>query len=134
MVSFPKLTALLSVAAACQSSAFTAPQNNNDIKLRIPSSQLDLFGNAFANDDSLGKRENAGLKKGPKVAQITVNGKPVKAVAGQKVSQVLASARVKMTYSCRKGNCGTCEFLMNGRIEKACGAKIPQGKTAITTY
>jgi len=63
MVSFPKLTALLSVAAACQSSAFTAPQNNNDIKLRIPSSQLDLFGNAFANDDSLGKRENAGLKK-----------------------------------------------------------------------
>eukprot|EP00578_Thalassiosira_sp_NH16_P017944 CAMPEP_0181104862 /NCGR_PEP_ID=MMETSP1071-20121207/15660_1 /TAXON_ID=35127 /ORGANISM="Thalassiosira sp., Strain NH16" /LENGTH=145 /DNA_ID=CAMNT_0023188101 /DNA_START=78 /DNA_END=515 /DNA_ORIENTATION=- len=96
--------------------------------------QLEIFGNAFANDDSLGKRDNPGLKKGPNVNEITVNGKPVKAVAGQKVSQVLAAARVKMTYSCRKGNCGTCEMLMNGRVEKACNAKIPKGKCAINTY
>ena len=27
------------------------------------STQIDFFGKAFANDDSLGKRENAGLKK-----------------------------------------------------------------------
>ena len=41
---------------------------------------------------------NIKKKKGPNVNEITVNGKPVKAVAGQKVSQVLAAARVKMTY------------------------------------
>ena len=101
---------------------------------RISSTQLDIFGNAFKNDDSLGKPQNAGLTNGPKINEVTINGKPVKAVAGQKVSKVLASARVKMTYSCQKGNCGTCEMLMNGRVEKACLAKIPQGKCNIQTY
>ncbi|KAL3780405.1 hypothetical protein HJC23_004342 [Cyclotella cryptica] len=100
---------------------------------RVLSTQIHIFGNAFANDDSLGKAENPGLKKGPKVSEVTINGKPVKAVAGQKVSQVLAAARVKVTYSCRKGDCGTCEFFMNGRVEKACTAKIPQGKCVIQT-
>ena len=32
------------------------------------------------------------------MAETTVNGKAVKAVAGQKVSQVLAASRVNMTY------------------------------------
>jgi succinate dehydrogenase/fumarate reductase-like Fe-S protein len=73
------------------------------------------------------------LPKGPDVSEVTINGTPVKAVAGQKVSQVLAAAKVKVTYSCRKGDCGTCELFMNGRIEKACNAKIPQGKCVITT-
>jgi len=73
------------------------------------------------------------LLKGPNVSEVTINGRPVKAVAGQKVSQVLAAARVKVTYSCRKGDCGTCEIFMNGRVEKACNAKIPQGKCVIQT-
>jgi aerobic-type carbon monoxide dehydrogenase small subunit (CoxS/CutS family) len=67
------------------------------------------------------------------MSEVTINGKPVKAVAGQKVSQVLASARTKVTYSCRKGDCGTCEIFMNGRVTKACNAKIPQGKCTIQT-
>ncbi|KAL9185389.1 hypothetical protein ACHAXT_003166 [Thalassiosira profunda] len=135
MVSARKLAATISLIAGGVS-AF-APPANSGRSLRIPQdspSQLHIFGNAFANDDSLGKRDNPGLKKGPKVAEVTVNGKPVKAVAGQKLSQVLAGARVKMTYSCRKGNCGTCELLVNGRVEKACNAKIPSGKCTINTY
>ncbi|KAL7463175.1 hypothetical protein ACHAXS_003554 [Conticribra weissflogii] len=134
---------------------------------------------AFSNDESLGKPKNAGLKNGPKFSEVTVNGKPVKAVAGQKVSQVMNAARVKVTYSCRKGenlngsflfrkvlncsnsfrfilpikfllqsnltrdifsfsngfegDCGTCELLMNGRVEKACTAVIPSGKCMIQT-
>ncbi|KAL7546165.1 hypothetical protein ACHAWF_009507 [Thalassiosira exigua] len=137
MVAAPKLATFLLLIPVWSTSAFTVPLEH-EISLRRPASQLDMFGNAmkgaFANDDSLGKRQNAGLKKGPNVSEVTVNGKPVKAVAGQKVSQVLASARVKMTYSCRKGNCGTCELLMNGRVEKACNAKIPSGKCSIQTY
>ena len=65
--------------------------------------------------------------------EVTVNGKPMNAKAGQKVSQVMKAAGVKMTYSCNKGNCGTCELFMNGRIEKACVAKIPSGKVTIQT-
>jgi hypothetical protein len=75
--------------------------------------RCDLFGgmmkDAFANDDSLGKRENAGLKKGPNYnSEVTINGKAVKnAVAGQKVSQVAAAAGQKISYSCNKGDCAT---------------------------
>uniref|UniRef100_A0A7S1CYE3 2Fe-2S ferredoxin-type domain-containing protein n=1 Tax=Cyclophora tenuis TaxID=216820 RepID=A0A7S1CYE3_CYCTE len=101
---------------------------------------LHLFGDAlkgaFANDPTLGKKnkESAGLKGGgPKYDQVTLNGKPIKAVAGQKVSQVAAAARVKITYSCKKGDCGTCEILMNGRMTKACQAKIPAGKCDMQT-
>jgi len=71
--------------------------------------------------------------QGPKFSEVTVNGIPVKAVAGQKVSQVMNTARVKVTYSCRKGDCGTCELFMNGRVEKACTALIPSGKCTIQT-
>jgi|Transcript_13766 ferredoxin len=135
-----KATTILSLFAAAAvpsaTTAFTAAptpiQRCQDA--RIQATQLNLFGNAFKNDDSLGKPQNAGLTNGPKINEVTINGKPVKAVAGQKVSKVMASARVKMTYSCQKGNCGTCEMLMNGRVEKACLAKIPQGKCTIQTY
>ncbi|KAL3792646.1 hypothetical protein ACHAW5_005100 [Stephanodiscus triporus] len=102
MLSTPKATVILAMIAASSSSAFTAAPRTNNAHSR-KATQLDMFGNglknAFSNDDSLGKRENAGLKKvGPNVSEVTVNGKPVKAVAGQKVSQVMAAARVKVNY------------------------------------
>ena len=100
-------------------------------------SALHLFGGlkgAFSNDDSLGKREDAGIKGGAKFNdQVTFNGKPIRAVPGQKVSQVAAAARVKITYSCKKGDCGTCEITMNGRMIKACQATIPAGKCDMRT-
>ena len=134
-----KATTIISIFAAavagpCATEAFTVtptPIQNARIQ---STTQLGLFGNAFKNDDSLGKPQNAGLTNGPKINEVTINGRAVKAVPGQKVSRVLASARVKMTYSCQKGNCGTCEMLLNGRVEKACCAKIPQGKCNIQTY
>ncbi|KAL3806082.1 hypothetical protein ACHAXA_006988 [Cyclostephanos tholiformis] len=145
MIPNSKPTFIMAIIAINSTSAFTAtPLRNSAIMSRIPS-QLDMFGdglkNAFSNDDSLGKKENAGLKKGPKVSEVTVNGKPIKAVAGQKVSQVMSAARVKrLNYlrdvsfaSCKKGDCGTCELMINGRIEKACNAKIPLGKCTIQT-
>ena len=129
---------LFAVAASSVVSAFTAAAprqiQGHEHCARIQSTHLFIFGNAFKNDDSLGKPKSAGLTNGPKINEVTVNGKPIKAVAGQKVSQVMAAARVKMTYSCREGNCGTCELLINGRVEKACVAKLPQGKCTIQTY
>ncbi|KAL7427697.1 hypothetical protein ACHAXH_002318 [Discostella pseudostelligera] len=137
MVAAPKLTVILVMIQAYPSSAFQTSSIKNTMNTRIPT-QIDLFGNAmknaFSNDDSLGKREDAGLKKGPNVSDVIVNGTPVKAVAGQKVSQVMAAARVKINYSCKKGDCGTCELLMNGRNEKACTSVIPRGKCTIQTY
>ena len=100
-------------------------------------SGLHLFGGlkgAFSNDDSLGKREDPGIKGGAKFnEQVTFNGKSIRAVPGQRVSQVAAAARVKITYSCKQGDCGTCEIMMNGRMIKACQATIPAGKCDMRT-
>lgn len=64
---------------------------------------------------------------------VSINGKPVKAVVGQKVSVVAASARVKIDYNCKNGDCGTCTVKINGRNSKACQATIPSGKCNIVT-
>ena len=127
------LTAVASLFSG--TSAFGVVPNQGPISTKTT---LHLFGGlkgAFTNDDSLGKREDAGIKGGAKFNnQVTVNRSPIKAVPGQKVSQVAAAARVKITYSCKKGDCGTCEVMMNGRIIKACQATIPTGKCDIHTF
>lgn len=75
--------------------------------------QLNGFGDAlkgaFSNDDSLGKRKDEGLSKGPDYNNaVTVNGKEVKgAVVGQKLTVVAGRVRVKIPVNCQKGDCGT---------------------------
>ena len=102
------------------------------------STSLNIFGGlkgAFANDDSLGQAKNAGLSNGPRYNEnVTVNGKAVpNVVVDQKISQVCASARVKVPYNCQNGECGTCMVKINGRKAKACVSKVPNGKCAIQT-
>ena len=90
---------------------------------------------AFKNDESLGKPENAGLKNGPNYnEQVTVNGiKVPNAVVGQKLTVVASRVRVKIPVNCQKGDCGTCMVNLNGRKVKACQATLPSGKASITT-
>ena len=90
---------------------------------------------AFKNDESLGKPENAGLKNGPNYnEQVTVNGiKVPNAVVGQKLTVVASRVRVKIPVNCQKGDCGTCMVNLNGRKVKACQATLPSGKASIAT-
>ena len=47
---------------------------------------------------------------------------------------VASSARVPIKYSCKKGDCATCEVNFNGKIVKACQASLPSkggGKVVI---
>lgn len=106
--------------------------------IHASTTSLNIFGGlkgAFANDDSLGAAKNEGLSNGPKYNEnVTVNGKSVpKVVVDQKISQVCASARVKVPYNCQNGDCGTCMVKINGRKSKACVSKVPSGKCAIET-
>jgi ferredoxin len=99
---------------------------------------LNIFGGlkgAFANDESLGKAQNAGLSNGPRYNdKVTVNGKSIpNVVVDQKISQVCNAARVKVPYNCQNGECGTCMIKMNGRKVKACVSKVPSGKCDIQT-
>lgn len=65
------ITTLILILTSSVSMAFTA----NDIRIRTTS-----------------------LSMAPPASEVTVNNKPVKAKAGQKLSQVMAAAKVKMTY------------------------------------
>ena len=63
----------------------------------MQNTSLQGFMDAFKNDESLGKPKNAGLTGGPTYNEnVTINGKTVKAVVGQKVSDVAAAARAKI--------------------------------------
>jgi ferredoxin len=91
--------------------------------IKATATRLHLFGgltDAFKNDASLGKQQNAGLKNGPKFNEnVTVNGKPVQgAVAGQKLTAVAMKVRVKIPVNCQKGDCGTCNVNLNGIVVK----------------
>lgn len=71
------LTLFLGIILFVSVSAFsglpTVQKHNVNVQKRVPNkqimspprstTQLNIFGNAFANDDTLGKRDNPGLKK-----------------------------------------------------------------------
>jgi ferredoxin len=92
---------------------------------------MGLFDNlkgAFANDDTLGARSNAGLtKEGTKrtITWIGPNGKEKKStvVAGQRLRDIARGSGIPIVYDCTEGTCKTCEAQMgNGRV-KVCVAK-----------
>lgn len=88
-----RLATIATVVCASSVSAFAPTQQHSSA--RIGNTELNIFGGlkgAFANDDDLGKPQNAGLTGGPKVNEnVSINGKPVNAVVGQKISQVAVS-------------------------------------------
>jgi len=88
-----RLATIATVVCASSVSAFAPTQQHSSA--RIGNTELNIFGGlkgAFANDDALGKPQNAGLTGGPKVNEnVSINGKPVNAVVGQKISQVAVS-------------------------------------------
>lgn len=138
MPRFSIVIALVALFLAVPSRAFSVVPSSARSRSAVSSTSLaglgKAFGDAFKSDDSLGKAENAGLKGGPKYnEQVTINGKPVKAVVGQAVKNVANSARVKIRYDCQKGDCGTCMIKMNGKKVKACQMKIPSGRCVIQT-
>ncbi len=133
MMKISTVAAALLLATSANAFVPATPQTTH-----TTSTSLNIFGGlkgAFSNDDSLGAAKNAGLSNGPKYNEnVTVNGKAVpKAVVDQKISQVCASARVKVPYNCQNGDCGTCMVKINGRKSKACVSKVPSGKCDIET-
>lgn len=139
MTAIRSITALVLTLLVSSNAFSVLPSNrHSSIATSTSSTQLHIFGDAlkgaFSNDDALGKAQNAGLKNGPNENdKVQINGKKVKAIVGQKVSVVAASARVKIAYNCKAGDCGTCKVKINGKVVKACQMNIPAGKCDIRT-
>jgi len=91
----------------------------------------DMFAKAMANDPNLPPAKNPGLSKDPTVVEVEFlpSKKVVKAVLGQSVATIAQAAKVDIKYSCKKGECGTCEVNFNGKIVKACQSSLPSTST-----
>lgn len=122
------------------SPAVQRPPTSQRMPLRM--GMFDGFAAAFANDDTLGEKENAGLSKGVKYHKITWRGpKPMfgdapevtsSAVAGQKLRTLAREAGVSgIEYSCGEGHCGVCDVMVNGKRAVACVAKAPAADCVI---
>jgi ferredoxin len=111
---------LLAIFGSCNAFSVSPVTVRQQPTIFHSSTQLYGWMDAFKNDETLGARENAGLKNGPNYnEQVTVNGKSVTgAVVGQKLTQVAMKARVKIPVNCQKGDCGTCLVNFNGRKVK----------------
>ncbi|CAM9588456.1 unnamed protein product [Chrysoparadoxa australica] len=59
---------------------------------------------------------------------VNQNNKIVKAKIGTPLSQVAKKAGAKVRYSCKEGNCATCEINIDGRNVKACVGKVRMRK------
>jgi ferredoxin len=127
------LISLLAVLIISPTRAFVIPTRYS--KATTEAVKLSGWTDAFKNDETLGKPQNAGLKNGPNYNdKVTVNGMAVSgAVVGQKLTVVAQRARVKIPVNCQKGDCGTCMVNFNGRKVKACQTVLPAGKATIQT-
>lgn len=49
------------------------------------------------------------------------------AIPGQGLSEIASQADQFIKYKCKKGECGTCEVLVDGQWVRSCVTKIPSG-------
>ena len=104
---------------------------------------FDQLSAAFENDDTLGERESAGLKKKAEFQTVTFRGpKPqnpfqqqpvteVSAIAGQKLHQVAQEAGIPIRYSCMNGSCRICDVSVNGQRVPSCITDVPKNDLTV---
>jgi ferredoxin len=87
----------------------------------------DILKKALANDPNLPPAQNPGLSRDPDpiLVEFLPSKKVVKGFPGQAVSVVAQAAGVDIKYSCKKGECATCNINLNGSLVKACQSKLP---------
>mmetsp|Transcript_15282 Transcript_15282/g.42410 ORF Transcript_15282/g.42410 Transcript_15282/m.42410 type:complete len:120 (-) Transcript_15282:638-997(-) len=60
---------------------------------------------------------------------LTYNGKKKNFKAGTPLSKALPQIGIKPRYSCKKGDCATCQVFIAGRATRACIGKVPPEPT-----
>jgi len=88
---------------------------------------LDALKKGLENDSSLPPPKNPGLSNEAPAVEVEFlpSKKVVKAYLGQEVSMIAKAAGVTIKYSCKKGDCNTCEVNFNGKLVKACQSRLP---------
>jgi len=131
------LLAFCSVVAV--SNAFTLARALPSVQSRSCTSSMGLFdgfAKAFANDDSLGARQNAGLSKEKTKRTVTWVGpkgqkKTALCIPGQSLRDIARGSGIPIVYDCQEGTCKTCEAMVGGGRAKICVARMPNKDVTI---
>jgi ferredoxin len=96
---------------------------------------MDGLASAFANDESLGERKEAGLAKKKTKKTVTWRGQEpgnpspkittTEVIAGQRLMDVVRDAGVQVRSSCMNGSCGICNVKVDGNTVPLCITKAP---------
>lgn len=97
---------------------------------------FDGLGKAFANDDTLGDRQEAGLSKKAQTKTVTWVGpkgqkKTSTAIPGQRLREIARATGIPIRYDCSEGTCKTCEAMVGNGRAKICVAKMPNKDVTI---
>lgn len=128
MIAIVSITSVMQVSAFRPSVRFGGALSSTKINMGF----MDALNKALANDPNLPPAVNPGGKvPDPVLVEFLPSKKQIKAYPGQKLSMIASTAGEKIKYSCKKGECATCEVSFNGKVVKACQATLPStGKTA----
>jgi succinate dehydrogenase/fumarate reductase-like Fe-S protein len=44
---------------------------------------------------------------------------------GKPMSLAVVNTGLRLSFQCKKGDCGSCEFLLNGKKTRSCITKVP---------
>mmetsp|Transcript_18767 Transcript_18767/g.27748 ORF Transcript_18767/g.27748 Transcript_18767/m.27748 type:complete len:113 (+) Transcript_18767:133-471(+) len=94
---------------------------NHKLTLMLFVTCLLAVGNAFSTAFPSSRRTTSSLH----MTVLTYNGKKKIFKAGTPLSKAVQQLGIKPTYSCKKGDCATCEIFLAGRLTKPCVAKVP---------
>jgi len=112
------LLALLALFCAGRVSAFTT-------RVTPRMGLFDALKGAFENDDSLQPQKGYADGKNKVMVTIQPGNKKIECVAGQSLKDITRQARCKIEYNCSRGECGTCEILVDGKRTRTCVSRLP---------
>ena len=81
--------------------------------------------NAFFNSHMIRNHANSRTLAMQTTPLVSAAGKRFEAKPGSPLGPACAKIGVKVTYSCKKGDCGVCTVSVGGKKMKACVSKVP---------
>ena len=63
------------------------------------------------------------------IAKNLDTGKEIEIMSGQPMSLAAVKTGLRLSFQCKAGTCGSCEFLLDGKVTRSCITKVPNKKS-----
>ena len=122
----------LVLGALATAQAFIAPAPARAVapprlsRVTVQMGFMDGLNKAFANEVIDTPSREGGLSAGAKqTIPVDICGRKIQAVKGQKLKDLIRASRAPgIVFNCEKGDCGSCESMVNGRKMRVCRAAV----------